>query len=98
MEGSGKPSQLAQGCIGGRAQARTEWSFEEQTRKIRTSRTSPALVFQLSGSGAAVSPRFKRFERRGPEQHQERDYALVAESWRERRTSDPQNKGVVARR
>ena len=54
--------------------------------------------FQLSGSGAAVSPRFKRFERRGREQRQEREYALVAESWRERRTSDPQNKGVVARR
>ena len=51
--------------------------------------------FQEAG---LLRARFKRFERRGREQHQERDYALVAESWRERRTSDPQNKGVVARR
>ena len=53
--------------------------------------------FSFQEAGAAVS-RFKRFERPGREQHQERDNAWVAESWRERRTSDPQNKGVVSRR
>jgi RadC-like JAB domain-containing protein len=56
-----------------------------------------AWVFQFSGSRIAVR-RFKRFARWGREQRQGRRYALVAESWRERRTSDPQNKGVVARR